>query len=214
MDKLDYSREDAMEILNSSNYTDTEKREQYEIYMVELKKNRKNKIVSKLNNLAKEIPTITKDIYISILKKYENDDLSIPFEVIEKDLENFEIDMKKKYNEYLQSQNEISEEILPDVTKEEKDEFDSTNFEDTIFDASKFEDDEEELRPSFSLTNEMSVLNEEPEILAKPLFDEEDSMEIMPEDNEFERGNASAIIISIIAIIIGIVVMYSIIRLN
>lgn len=216
--KLDYSREDAMEILNNVNFSDEEKRSQYEEYMSELKKTRKNAIVTKLNDLAREIPTITKDIYISVLKKYENDDLSIPFEVIESELSTFEKDMRKKYDEYLASQKEEEEEILPDVTKEENEDLESMTFDDTIFDAPKVEEekeDEEELKPSFSLTSEMSVLNEEPELLAKPLFnEEEDSMEVMPEENDSEKGNASAIIISIIAVIIGAVVMYSIIRLN
>lgn len=217
--KLDYSREDAMEILNNVNFSDEEKKSQYEEYMSELKKTRKNAIVTKLNDLAREIPTITKDIYISVLKKYENDDLSIPFEVIESELSTFEKDMRKKYDEYLASQKEEEEEILPDVTKEENEDLESMTFDDTIFDAPKVEEeikeDEEELKPSFSLTGEMSVLNEEPELLAKPLFNEEDdSMEVMPEENDSEKGNASAIIISIIAVIIGAVVMYSIIRLN
>lgn len=217
--KLDYSREDAMEILNNVNFSDEEKRSQYEEYMSELKKTRKNAIVTKLNDLAREIPTITKDIYISVLKKYDNDDLSIPFEVIESELSTFEKDMRKKYDEYLASQKEEEEEILPDVTKEENEDLESMTFDDTIFDAPKVEEeikeDEEELKPSFSLTGEMSVLNEEPELLAKPLFNEEDdSMEVMPEENDSEKGNASAIIISIIAVIIGAVVMYSIIRLN
>ena len=217
--KLDYSREDAMEILNNVNFSDEEKRSQYEEYMSELKKTRKNAIVTKLNDLAREIPTITKDIYISVLKKYENDDLSIPFEVIESELSTFEKDMRKKYDEYLASQKEEEEKILPDVTKEENEDLESMTFDDTIFDAPKVEEeikeDEEELKPSFSLTGEMSVLNEEPELLAKPLFNEEDdSMEVMPEENDSEKGNASAIIISIIAVIIGAVVMYSIIRLN
>lgn len=215
--KLDYSREDAMEILNNVNFSDEEKRSQYEEYMSELKKTRKNAIVTKLNDLAREIPTITKDIYISVLKKYDNDDLSIPFEVIESELSTFEKDMRKKYDEYLASQKEEEEEILPDVTKEENEDLESMTFDDTIFDAPKVEEkeDEEELKPSFSLTSEMSVLNEEPELLAKPLFNEEDdSMEVMPEENDSEKGNASAIIISIIAVIIGVVVMYSIIRLN
>lgn len=216
--KLDYSREDAMEILNNVNFSDEEKRSQYEEYMSELKKARKNAIVTKLNDLAREIPTITKDIYISVLKKYDNDDLSIPFEVIESELSTFEKDMRKKYDEYLASQKEEEEEILPDVTKEENEDLESMTFDDTIFDAPKVEEekeDEEELKPSFSLTSEMSVLNEEPELLAKPLFnEEEDSMEVMPEENDSEKGNASAIIISIIAVIIGAVVMYSIIRLN
>ena len=215
--KLDYSREDAMEILNNVNFSDEEKRSQYEEYMSELKKTRKNAIVTKLNDLAREIPTITKDIYISVLKKYDNDDLSIPFEVIESELSTFEKDMRRKYDEYLASQKEEEEEILPDVTKEENEDLESMTFDDTIFDAPKVEEkeDEEELKPSFSLTSEMSVLNEEPELLAKPLFNEEDdSMEVMPEENDSEKGNASAIIISIIAVIIGAVVMYSIIRLN
>lgn len=217
--KLDYSREDAMEILNNVNFSDEEKRSQYEEYMSELKKARKTAIVTKLNDLAREIPTITKDIYISVLKKYDNDDLSIPFEVIESELSTFEKDMRKKYDEYLASQKEEEEEILPDVTKEENEDLESMTFDDTIFDAPKVEEeikeDEEELKPSFSLTSEMSVLNEEPELLAKPLFnEEEDSMEVMPEENDSEKGNASAIIISIIAVIIGAVVMYSIIRLN
>ena len=215
--KLDYSREDAMQILNNTNCSDEDKRSQYEEYMNNLKKTRKNAIVTKLNDLAREIPTITKDIYISVLKKYENDDLSIPFEVIESELSTFEKDMRKKYDEYLASQKEEEEEILPDVTKEENEDLESMTFDDTIFDAPKVEEkeDEEELKPSFSLTSEMSVLNEEPELLAKPLFNEEDdSMEVMPEENDSEKGNASAIIISIIAVIIGAVVMYSIIRLN
>ena len=219
--KLDYSREDAMQILNNTNCSDEDKRSQYEEYMNNLKKTRKNAIVTKLNDLAREIPTITKDIYISVLKKYENDDLSIPFEVIESELSDFEKEMRKKYDEYLESQKqEEIEEILPDVTKEEtvEAEEDSDNFEDTIFGAPKMEEEkdiEEDLKPSFSLTGEMSVLNEEPELLAKPLFNEEESdSEIIPDENESERGNASAIIISIIAVIIGAVVMYSIIRLN
>ena len=219
--KLDYSREDAMQILNNTNCSDEDKRSQYEEYMNNLKKTRKNAIVTKLNDLAREIPTITKDIYISVLKKYENDDLSIPFEVIESELSDFEKEMRKKYDEYLESQKqEEIEEILPDVTKEEPEEKeeDSDNFEDTIFGAPKMEEEkdiEEDLKPSFSLTGEMSVLNEEPELLAKPLFNEEESdSEIIPDENESERGNASAIIISIIAVIIGAVVMYSIIRLN
>ena len=139
--KLDYSREDAMEILNNVNFSDEEKRSQYEEYMSELKKARKNAIVTKLNDLAREIPTITKDIYISVLKKYENDDLSIPFEVIESELSTFEKDMRKKYDEYLASQKEEEEEILPDVTKEENEDLESMTFDDTIFDAPKVEEE-------------------------------------------------------------------------
>ena len=144
--KLDYSREDAMQILNNTNCSDEDKRSQYEEYMNNLKKTRKNAIVTKLNDLAREIPTITKDIYISVLKKYENDDLSIPFEVIESELSDFEKEMRKKYDEYLKSQKqEEIEEILPDVTKEEpvEKEEDSDNFEDTIFGAPKMEEEKD-----------------------------------------------------------------------
>ncbi len=215
--KLDYSREDAMEILNNNNYTDEEKRTKYDEYMNTLKKARKNQIVEILNNSARQIPTITKDIYISKLKEYESDDLSIPFEVIEKKLSDFDNEMRKKYEEYLNSQNTSEEIIEPDVSKD--DDLELTNFDDTIFKAPVVddfieEDDEEELKPSFSFTGEMSVLNEDSETVDKPIFDGEDDEEVMPNMNEAEAGNASAIIISIIAVIIGAVVMYSIIRLN
>ena len=39
-----------MEILNNVNFSDEEKRSQYEEYMSELKKTRKNAIVTKLND--------------------------------------------------------------------------------------------------------------------------------------------------------------------
>ena len=63
--KLDYSREEAMQILNNETYSDEQKRSLYEEYMNALKKNRKNTIVNKLNEYAKDIPVITKEIYIS-----------------------------------------------------------------------------------------------------------------------------------------------------
>ena len=48
---------------------------------------------------------------------------------------------------------------------------------------------------------------------ANPLFDD-NQMEISPDEADSQKGNANAIIISIITIIIGIVIMYSIIRLK
>ena len=51
----------------------------------------------------------------------------------------------------------------------------------------------------------------------EPLFEttDKDSKEIIPDESlENEKGNASAIILSIIAVIIGFAVMYSIIKLN
>ena len=215
MQKLDYSREEAMEILNNTTYSDEEKKVMYEKYMSDLKKKRKDAVVAKLNDLAMNNPIITKEIYIAKLKEYESDDLSKPFEIIEKELMDFENEMKNKYNEYLKSKQEETVEITPDVKPEiiEEETFDDTIFSEPII----VEEDEEEVVPSLVIKDEISVLNEEPEILAKSLFDtsSEDAEEVMPDvfpDNE--KGNASAIILSIIAIIIGVVVMYSIIRLN
>lgn len=215
MQKLDYSREDAMEILNNTTYSDEEKKVMYEKYMNDLKKKRKDAVVAKLNDLAMNNPIITKEIYIAKLKEYESDDLSKPFEIIEKELMNFENEMKNKYNDYLKTKQEETVEITPDVKPEviEEEKFDDTIFSDPIVAV----EEEEEVVPSFVIKDEISVLNEEPEMLAKPLFDtsSDDAEEVMPDvfpDNE--KGNASAIILSIIAIIIGVVVMYSIIRLN
>lgn len=213
--KLDYSREDAMEILNNESYSDEEKKQVYEKYMSDLKKKRKDAIVARLNDLAMNNPIITKETYIAKLKEYESDDLSKPFEIIEKELTDFENDMKNKYNEYLKSkeQEETNEEIIPDV----KPEIVEDNFDDTIFSDPIVEEDLEDVTPSFVIKDDFSVLNEEPEMLAKPLFDSsnDETEEVMPDEfPDNEKGNASAIILSIIAIIIGVVVMYSIIRLN
>ena len=213
--KLDYSREDAMTILNNESYSDEEKKQVYEKYMSDLKKKRKDAIVARLNDLAMNNPIITKETYIAKLKEYESDDLSKPFEIIEKELMDFENEMKNKYNEYLKSkeQEETNEEIIPDV----KPEVVEDNFDDTIFSDPISEEDLEDVTPSFVIKDDFSVLNEEPEMLAKPLFDSsnDETEEVMPDEfPDNEKGNASAIILSIIAIIIGAVVMYSIIRLN
>lgn len=213
--KLDYSREDAMAILNNESYSDEEKKQVYEKYMSDLKKKRKDAVVARLNDLAMNNPIITKETYIAKLKEYESDDLSKPFEIIEKELMDFENEMKNKYNEYLKSkeQEETNEEIIPDV----KPEIVEDNFDDTIFSDPIVEEDLEDVTPSFVIKDDFSVLNEEPEMLAKPLFDSssDETEEVMPDEfPDNEKGNASAIILSIIAIIIGVVVMYSIIRLN
>ena len=53
--------------------------------------------------------------------------------------------------------------------------------------------------------------------LAPTVFEDKEVKEVMPEeipDTSSQKGNASAIIISIIAIIIGIVIMYAIIKLK
>lgn len=239
--KLDYNNEAVLQILNNPSYAEEQKKELFEQYKVELKKKRRNEIVSRLNDYARDIPVITKEIYIECLKKYENDDLTKPFEVIEEELKAFEAEMKSKYDLYLkeketpvvaeEEQEDIAlEEIVPDVTPVKTEEVvaeETTNeeikedeFDDTMFkNPEEFVEKMEEVTPSLFIKDEISVLNEEPETLAKPLFEksEEETKEVMPEelpDALDEKGNASAIILSIIAIIIGAVVMYTIIKLK
>ena len=76
------------------------------------------------------------------------------------------------------------------------------------------------------LTNELSdtIFNQSPvnvseetqKDLNPTVFEDKEVKEVMPDEipELNEKGNASAIIISIIAIIIGMVIMYSIIKLK
>lgn len=233
--KLDYNNEAVLQILNNPSYTEEQKKDLFEQYKKDLKKKRKEEIVNRLYDYARDIPVITEDIYIDFLNKYKNDDLTKPFEVIEEELKAFEAEMKNKYETYLKEQESskeesveqveevMEEEIVPDVTpKVDEDliEAKEDEFDDTIFkDPEEFVESMDDVTPSLFIKDEISVLNEEPEIMAKPLFenDEEDVKEVMPEelsDSLDEKGNASAIILSIIAIIVGVVVMYSIIKLK
>ena len=220
--KFDYNSEDVMKILNNPEYTDEQKKQLFDKYKNDLKVLRKKEIISRVNELAQKIPTITEEIYINFLKNYEDDNLSKPFEIIEKELKEFENEMTEKYNVYLESKKneeeaetiETPEEnIVPDVSANKKEEDNSM---DDIFANSNVEE-EEQISPSLVL-GENSVLNEEPEILAKPLFeDNTEAKDVMPNsipDTLGEKGNASAIIISIIAIIIGAVAMYTIIKMG
>lgn len=228
--KLDYNNDSVMQILNNDSYTEEQKKELFEKYKKDLKEARKREIINRLNECAKNIPTITKEIYISFLKEYENDNLTKPFEVIEEEIKIFENRMKAKYDEYLKlsaqssvqddtkEEIKVSEEITPDVKSKES-EVDMSEDIDDEFDDTMFKDPEElsmnDISADLFNNDEVSVLNEEPELLAKPLNNVE--KEVMPEELPEpigEKGNASAIILSIIAIIIGAVVMYSIIRLN
>ncbi len=216
MHELDYDNEKVLEILNNNDVNEDEKKALFERYKAELKKERRKEIISRVNALSENIPIITKEIYIDFLKKYENDDLSKPFEVIEQEIENFKKEMTDKYNQYLSKQDDIDldeniDDITPDVKPSEIDD----EFDDTIFkepEEFKLNDNQS----SIFMDDEVSVLNEEPEILAKPLNNEEEK-EVMPEELPEplgEKGNASAIILSIIAIILGVVIMYSIIKLK
>lgn len=225
--KLDYNNEAVLQILNNPSYTEEQKKELFEQYKKELKKKRREEIVNRLNDYAKDIPVITEEIYINFLNKYKNDDLTKPFEVIEEELKNFETEMRSKYDVYLKEQEPveeiIEEEIIPDVTPKKEEEIieaKEDEFDDTIFkDPEEFASSMDDVTPSLLIKDEISVLNEEPEVMAKPLFenDKDEVKEVMPEelsDPLDEKGNASAIILSIIAIIVGVVVMYSIIKLK
>lgn len=232
--KLDYNNEAVLQILNNPSYTEEQKKELFEQYKKDLKKKRKEEIVNRLNDYARDIPVITQEIYIEFLNKYKNDDLTKPFEVIDEELKAFETEMKSKYDAYLKQQETpvleeseeevIEEEIIPDVTPKKEDgvlvEAKEDEFDDTLFkDPEEFVESMDDVTPSLLIKDEISVLNEEPEVMAKPLFEnnDEDGKEVMPEelkDPLDEKGNASAIILSIIAIIVGVVVMYSIIKLK
>lgn len=199
----DYNNDDVMKILDNPNYTEEEKKNLFEKYKSDLKELRRKEIIDRLNEYAKNNPIITQEEYVSILKKYNDDDLSKPFEVIESELNAFKSDMNKKYDEYLIKKQEEAvlatnveeeEEITPDVTpfaaKEEVPEINNETVETPI---------------------------EEDDNLAPTVFESNEVKEVMPEeipDASSQKGNASAIIISIIAIIIGIAIMYAIIKLK
>ena len=200
--KFDYNNDSVMEILNNANYTDEEKKSLFEKYKTDLKELRRKEIIDRLNEYAKNNPIITQEEYVNVLKKYSDDDLSKPFDVIESELNTFKSEMDKKYSDYLAKKEEeaalvnepetpVEEEITPDVTP-----FTSS----------------EEVPEVKTPEAPVEDTNLEPTV-----FEDKEVKEVMPEeipDASSQKGNASAIIISIIAIIIGIVIMYAIIKLK
>lgn len=224
--KLDYSSEEAMKILKNEGLTDEQKKAAFEKYKSDLQALRRKEIVARVNELAQRLPNITQEIYLQFLKKYDKDDLSTPFLEIEKDIKVFENEMTQKYNEYLENKKREEESMMvPPVAEEPQ--FEQTTEAPIIPDVvpetqinedvnNVIPDDlDEKIEPTLVL-GENSVLNEEPETLAKPLFDDK-AKDVMPNtipETEGEKGNASAIILSIIAIIVGAVVMYTIITMN
>ena len=66
--KFDYNSEDVMKILNNPEYTDEQKKQLFDKYKNDLKVLRKKEIISRVNELAQKIPTITEEIYINFLK--------------------------------------------------------------------------------------------------------------------------------------------------
>ena len=206
LNKFDYNNENVMAILNNANYTDEEKKNLFEKYKSDLKELRRKEIIDRLNEYAKNNPVITQEEYVDILKKYSDDDLSKPFEVIESELDAFKTAMDNKYNEYLAKKEEeavaeinepeVEEEITPDVTPF------------STAEAAPVVETPVVAEP---------VVTPEDDNLAPTVFEDKEVKEVMPEempDDSGQKGNASAIIISIIAIIIGIVIMFAIIKLK
>lgn len=207
----DYNNEDVMNILNNPNYTEDQKKALFEKYKADLKDLRRKEIIKRLNECAKNNPIITEEEYINFLKQYNDDDLSKPFETIEKELERFSKNMQEKYDAYMKAkenetkvvediEDDISDEIKPDVTPVS---YNSNELADTIFN-----------QEPITVPKVEEPLKDD---LKATVFEENNVKEVMPEDIPEaldEKGNASAIIISIIAIIIGMVIMYSIIKLK
>lgn len=209
MGNYDYNNEEVLKILNNSDYSDAQKKELFEKYKANLKDLRRKEIINRLNECAKNNPIITQEEYINFLKKYNDDDLSKPFEVIEKELKAFSDEMDNKYREFLarkeaeaavQVEQEpvietpVEEEITPDVVP--------------VVDATPVVE-EPVVEPEEDITPSVEV--------SPTVFENKEVREVMPEeikDARGEKGNASAIIISIIAIIIGMVIMYAIIKLK
>lgn len=213
---FDYNNNDVMNILNNPSYTEDQKKALFEKYKSDLKETRRREIINRLNECAKNNPIITQEEYINFLKKYNDDDLSKPFEIIEKELDTFSRTMQEKYDNYLREKEEkensiieedisldedIADEIKPDVTPVE---YNTNRLSDTIFNSAP-------IKPAI----EPEV---EEDIELKPtVFEDKSVKEVMPEDIEDglnEKGNASAVILSIIAIIIGMVIMYTIIKIK
>ena len=207
---FDYNNNDVMEILNNPNLNDEQKKKLFEKYKFDLKETRRKEIITRLNECAKNNPIITQEEYVNFLKKYNDDDLSKPFEVIEGELEDFSREMQEKYNAYLRKKEaEKKEQEIP--------------VEDPVFDEPEVEeepvnyDDEEDddLTPDITPNNYSELVDalysnsdEDTKEIKPTVFedDEEEVKEMMPEDipeSLDEKGNANAVIISIIAIIVG-----------
>ena len=220
---FDYNNSDVMDILNNPNLSDEQKKKLFEKYKSDLKETRRKEIITRLNECAKNNPIITQEEYVNFLKRYNDDDLSKPFEIIEKELETFSRDMQVKYNEYLErKQREKMEETKKTVetpTVEEP----ADNYYDELQ-----VNEEDDIKPDITPNNYSELVDAlyngtdsdaEDEGIKPTVFEDEDDevKEMMPEDlpeSLDEKGNASAIIISIIAIIVGMVIMYSIIKLR
>ena len=217
--RFDYNEEEVMKILSDTTKTEEEKKAAFDSYKESLLSERKTEIINKLNECAKENPMITQEKYVTMLKKYSNDDLSIPFDSILSDIDAFDKEMKEEYNRYLES--EKAKEVAPEVetpvyTEPEVTETPVAPAEEPAITTAPVEEAPVniEINPSADEDIVPDVTPFSNTVEANPIFDD-NQKEITPTDSdEGQKGNANAIIISIITIIIGIVIMYSIIRLK
>lgn len=225
--KFDYNNEDVMNILSNASYTDEQKKELFEKYKANLKDVRRKEIINRLNECAKNNPIITQDEYITFLKKYNEDDLSKPFEVIEEELKDFSDQMDKKYKDFLakkeaEARAKAEEEARLAAEAKAREEAAAVIEQAPVIETPVIE---ETIEPEIIIKNEVEEPKQEDEEdlitpsieLEQTVFENNEIKEIFPDeidDNRGEKGNASTIIISIIAIIIGIVIMYAIIKLK
>jgi len=214
--RFDYNEEEVMKILSDTTKSEEEKKAAFDSYKESLLSERKTEIINRLNECAKENPMITQEKYVSMLKKYSNDDLSIPFDSILGDIAAFDREMKEEYNRYLE--NEKAKETVSAPVEETPvvEETKVAPIEATVVPETPAEEKPVsiEINPSIDEDIVPDVTPFSNTVEANPFFDEKQK-EITPnEADENQKGNANAIIISIITIIIGIVIMYSIIRLK
>ena len=218
--RFDYNNSNVMDILNNPNYTDEQKKSLFDKYKSDLKALRRKEILDRLTEYAKNNPIITQEDYINILKNYDNDDLSKPFEVIEAELNKFKSDMDTKYNDYLvkKREEEAAAAIVTEPVVEKPVEV--TPVEEAPVEEDEITPDVKPFAPVEEPTIEVTPVTpavEDEDNLAPTVFENKEVKEVMPEElpeASGQKGNASAIIISIIAIIIGIVIMYAIIKLR
>lgn len=212
---FDYNNDEVMKILNNAEYSDEQKKQLFEKYKADLKDLRRKEIINRLNECAKNNPIVTQEEYINFLKKYNEDDLSKPFEVIEGELKTFSDEMDAKYKEFLarkEAEAKIAEPVITAPAEEVAPVVEEEITPDVKPDIN--------LDPTIEQSDTLNAVDEDitPTVEINPsVFENNEVKEVMPEeikDSRGEKGNASAIIISIIAIIIGMVIMYAIIKLK
>ena len=214
--RFDYNEEEVLKILSDATKTDEEKKSAFDSYKANLLSERKNEILNRLNECAKENPMITQEKYVAMLKKYSNDNLEIPFDSIVADIEAFDKEMKAEYDKYLEAEKakEVAAPVEPVVEPTPVAEVTPVSEPVSTPDVNEKPINIEINPNSFDEDIVPDVTPFSNTVEANPIFSD-NQKEVAPNDsNDGQKGNANAIIISIITIIIGIVIMYSIIRLK